>query len=207
MSKIKAITTLTSLRINPSDNNQAINGFYLPQLTVAQRNAIPSPSILRGGALIFTTDAVAPAPNPIGITQLYQRNGWGTIFTTTTTATGEGLANGSSPFGLPTGELATVEAGPNNAVPGFVYYNSTPNDLKPFRARNATAWTTLFASLTTATGEGLVAGSSVLSIPIGTPNPVETGGNNDQRAFIYYDSDNDRWRGRTNAGWVTFTVA
>ena len=103
MSKIKGITTLSSLRIDPVKHNQAINGFYPPQLTTAQRDAIPTPSVLRGGALIFTTDA-----GGAGITQLYQRNGWGAIFTTTTVATGEGLGNGSSPFGLPRDRKSVV---------------------------------------------------------------------------------------------------
>lgn len=212
MSTIKGITTLSSLRIDPVKHNQAINGFYLPQLTVAQRNAIPfnanpTKSILRGGALIFTTDAVGAAPNQSGITQLYQRNGWGAIFTTTTAATGAGLANGSSPFGLPSGELGNVEAGGNDE-PGFIYYDSTVDSRRPFRARNGTQWTTLFASFTAATGEGLSAGYSLLSVPHGPRADVETaaGNPNNHPGFIYWDTTNNVFRARGNAAWGTLAL-
>jgi hypothetical protein len=52
------ITKLSSLDITP-DPNSKYNGFYLPQLTNAERDAIPADA-LRNGGLIYniTTDKI-----------------------------------------------------------------------------------------------------------------------------------------------------
>jgi hypothetical protein len=50
-----AITRVSSLAITPSSTNKN-NGFYAPQLTTAQRDAIPA-STLTNGAIIYNTTA------------------------------------------------------------------------------------------------------------------------------------------------------
>jgi hypothetical protein len=145
MSTIKGITTLSSLRIDAIDKkNQTINGFYLPQLTVIRRNDIlfnanPTKSILREGALIFTTNTPGAAPNTtFGITQIYHRGGWGGVFTSPTTATGVGLEAGSSMLRAPNGPAADVED-PENEQVGVIYYDTTAG---AYRGRTAAGWVT-----------------------------------------------------------------
>lgn len=71
----KQITTLSSLDIAPKDGDLNL-GFYLPRMTIAERNAIPL-SFLRRGCLIYITDApdaptAAEMPNKL---QFYKGDG------------------------------------------------------------------------------------------------------------------------------------
>lgn len=69
----------------------------------------------------------------------YSNAAWCTLFTTTNTATGVGLTAGNTPFVLPSGVNATVEAA-GNQVNGFMYYGTTSNTV---RLRVNGAWVTM----------------------------------------------------------------
>jgi hypothetical protein len=109
------------------------NGFYAPQLTTAQRNAIPA-GTLTNSAIIYNTT--------LNVFQSYQTIGAGSVWVnlsaTTSVATGVGLVNGT-PWTLPSGQQGQVEV-PGNEINGFIYYRT---DGDTIRIRVAGAWRTI----------------------------------------------------------------
>jgi len=124
-----AITRVPNLAITPVSTNKN-NGLYAPQLTTAQRDAIPAATLVNG-AIIYNTS--------INLFQSYQNGAWYTLTTSPTTVTGVGLVAGSAPFILPSGTAAAVEVAANQ-VAGFMYYNTTANTVK---LRTNAAWVTV----------------------------------------------------------------
>ena len=123
-----AITRVPNLAITPVSTNKN-NGLYAPQLTAAQRDAIPA-ATLANGAIVYNTDS--------GTLQSYLDGAWNNLNSSITTATGVGLVAGT-PFVLPSGTAAAVEVAANE-VAGFMYYNTTNNTVK---LRNNAAWVTV----------------------------------------------------------------
>jgi hypothetical protein len=112
------ITSLSSLKIKPSDSN-ANNGFYLPPLTAAKIAAIPAATLVNG-ALIYNATT--------NVVQAYVNGAWVNLNFALATI-GGGLTAGS-PLVLPSGASAVVEAVVANQVNGFMYYNTTANTIK-----------------------------------------------------------------------------
>ena len=121
------ITKLSSLDISPDPHNKN-NGFYVPQVTTAQRDAIPVGTI-RNGGIIYNSD--------LRFFQVYQDNAWKNLNTSLDNASGAGL-NGA-PLLIPTGAEDDVEVA-GNEVQGFIYYDTTNNVLK---LRDNAAWKTI----------------------------------------------------------------
>jgi len=67
-----AITTLSALNIVPSSTSKN-NGVYFPQITLAQKNAIPA-NLLRNGCVVYQTDDAGA-----NTLQLYANGAWVTI--------------------------------------------------------------------------------------------------------------------------------
>jgi len=107
---------------NPSTTSN--NGFYAPQLSTAQRDAITASN----GAIIYNTTTL--------LFQVRQNGAWNTL-TSSSIAVGTGLVAGSSPVIIPSGTKAAVEAAAENEVDGFMYYDTT-NDV--LTARVGAAW-------------------------------------------------------------------
>lgn len=120
-----AITRVPNLAITPVSTNKN-NGLYAPQLTAAQRDAIPV-ATLANGAIIYNTTS--------NTYQIYQViNGvsaWSNLGATTSGATGAGLTTGTA-FTLPSGPRASVEV-PANQVNGFMYYDATNNVIRTYK--------------------------------------------------------------------------
>ena len=85
------ITKLSSLDISPDPHNKN-NGFYVPQVTTAQRDAIPGNTI-RNGGIIYNSD--------LRFFQVYQDNAWKNLNTSLDNASGAGL-NGAPLLITPT---------------------------------------------------------------------------------------------------------
>lgn len=113
-------------------NTTANNGFYAPQLTTAQRDAI-SAAVLRNGAIIYNTTT--------NTFQNYTNTLWNNLNSSIATA-GAGLVAGSSPVILPSGPRNTVEVA-ENQIPGFTYYDTTNNVT---RTRTNADWLTITAA-------------------------------------------------------------
>jgi hypothetical protein len=109
------------------------NGFYAPQLTTAQRDAIPAGTLTNSAIIYNTTLNVFQSYQTIGANSV-----WVNLSATTSAATGVGLVNGT-PWTLPSGTLAQVEV-PGNQIDGFIYYR-TDGDI--IRIRVAGAWRTI----------------------------------------------------------------
>ena len=121
---VPAITRINGgLEVVAKSSATTNNGFYAPQLTTAQRDAITASD----GAIIYNTDTL--------LFQVRQNAAWNTL-TSSSTAIGEGLVAGSSPVLIPSGAKAAVEVVANN-VAGFMYYDTTNQVLT---ARIGAAW-------------------------------------------------------------------
>ena len=105
------------------------NGFYAPQLTTVQRDAIPA-ATLGNGAIIYNTTT--------NTFQNYTNGVWNNVNSSLATA-GVGLVAGSSPVILPSGPRGTVEV-PANQIAGFTYYDTTNNVT---RTRSNANWQTI----------------------------------------------------------------
>ena len=105
------------------------NGFYAPQLTTVQRDAIPAATIVNGAIIYNTTTNTF---------QNYTNGVWNNLNSSVATA-GVGLVAGSSPVILPSGTAVAVEVVANE-IAGFIYYNTTANT---FKARTNAAWVTV----------------------------------------------------------------
>ena len=105
------------------------NGFYAPQLTTVQRDAIPAATIVNGAIIYNTTTNTF---------QNYTNGVWNNLNSSVATA-GVGLVAGSSPVILPSGPDAQVEVGAN-AIAGFIYYGATSDTI---RLRQNGAWVTV----------------------------------------------------------------
>ena len=105
------------------------NGFYAPQLTTAQRDAIPAATLVNGAVVYNTTTNTF---------QNYTNGAWNNLNSSVATA-GAGLVAGSSPVILPSGGRAAVELLANE-ITGFTYYDTTNNVT---RTRNNVAWVTV----------------------------------------------------------------
>lgn len=167
---------------NPN-NPTNINGFFLPQLTTVQAQAVAaqlSTSALNG--LIYydtTTNAV------VG----YINGTWATLYTDPVAGT----------FFLPTGARLTIEAIVANQVNGFIYYNTSENNV---RSRINGAFTTVSTSTTIATGDGLAAGNSPFVLPTGVGSSVEVAGNA-VNGNSYYNTTTNLPRIYLNGVWST----
>ena len=105
------------------------NGFYAPQLTTVQRDAIPAATIVNGAIIYNTTTNTF---------QNYINGFWNNLNSSVATA-GEGLVAGSSPVILPSGADVAVEV-LENEIDGFIYYGTTSNTT---RLRQNGAWVTV----------------------------------------------------------------
>lgn len=105
------------------------NGFYAPQLTTVQRNAIPATTLVNGAIIYNTTTNTF---------QNYTNGVWNNLNSSVATA-GVGLVAGSSPVILPSGADAAVEV-PANQINGFIYNGTTSNTT---RLRQNGAWVTV----------------------------------------------------------------
>lgn len=105
------------------------NGFYAPQLTAAQRDAIPAATLVNGAVIYNTTTNTF---------QNYTNGVWNNLNSSVATA-GVGLVAGSSPVILPSGADAQVEVGANE-INGFIYNGTTSNTT---RLRQNGAWVTV----------------------------------------------------------------
>ena len=105
------------------------NGFYAPQLTTVQRDAIPAATIVNGAIIYNTTTNTF---------QNYTNGVWNNLNSSVATA-GVGLVAGSSPVILPSGARAAVEL-VENEIAGFTYYDTTNNVT---RTRDNAAWLTI----------------------------------------------------------------
>ena len=123
-----AITRVSNLAVTPSSTNKN-NGFYAPQLTTAQRDAIPAATLVNGAVIYNTTTNTF---------QNYTNGVWNNLNSSVATA-GVGLVAGSSPVILPSGASADVEVAANQ-IAGFMYYNTTANTVK---VRTNAAWVTV----------------------------------------------------------------
>ena len=94
---------------NPSTTSN--NGFYAPQLSTAQRDAITASN----GAIIYNTTTL--------LFQVHKNGAWNTL-TSSSIDVGTGLVAGSSPVIIPSGPKAAVEVAANN-INGFIYYDTT----------------------------------------------------------------------------------
>ena len=125
-----AITRINGgLQVAANTTTNKNNGFYAPQLTTAQRDAIPA-TTLANGAIIYNTTT--------NTFQNYTSGVWNNLNSSVATA-GVGLIAGSSPVILPSGEDASVEV-PANQINGFIYYDTTSNTTK---LRQNGAWVTV----------------------------------------------------------------
>jgi len=106
---------------NPSTTSN--NGFYAPQLSTAQRDAITASD----GAIIYNTTTL--------LFEIHQNEEWSTL-TSAPVDVGEGLDAGSPPVVIPSGPKAAVEVAANE-LDGFMYYDTT-NDV--LTARVGAAW-------------------------------------------------------------------
>ena len=102
------------------------NGFYAPQLTTVQSNAITASD----GGIIYNTDTL--------LYQVYQNGEWWNL-NNTPAAMGAGLLAGSAATVITSGAKVDVEVGANE-VDGFIYYDTT-NDV--LTARVGAAWVTI----------------------------------------------------------------
>lgn len=123
-----AITRVSNLAVTPSSTNKN-NGFYAPQLTTAQRDAIPAATLVNGAVIYNTTTNTF---------QNYTNGVWNNLNSSVATA-GVGLVAGSSPVILPSGAAVDVEVAANQ-IAGFMYYDTTNNR---FRVRTNAAWATV----------------------------------------------------------------
>lgn len=120
------ITKLSALDITPDPNNPN-NGFYVPELTTEQRDAIPSDT-LRNGLIIYNSH--------LNMFQVRMNAEWYHLNVSVPAPNGIAGVNGS-PLILPTGERADVEVA-ENEITGFIYFDTT-NEV--VRIRTATEWT------------------------------------------------------------------
>jgi hypothetical protein len=122
-----AITRINGgLEVVANPSTTINNGFYAPQLTTVQRDAITASN----GAIIYNTDKLLFEVNQNAI--------WNTL-TSSLSDIGVGLVAGNSPVLIPSGTTAAVEVAANQ-VAGFMYYDTTNN---VFRVRNNAAWLTV----------------------------------------------------------------
>jgi hypothetical protein len=172
-----------------------VDGVFIVTV-VADENALPDPAA--EGMLVYQND--------INALKVYQGAAWAIIYGNISAATGTGLTAGNNPFTLPSGTSAAVEdVGAGNLVNGFVYNNTTANNV---RGRVNGAWTTILSTTSAATGTGLAAGNTPVTLPSGTRAAVEdVGAGNLVNGFIYYDSTNNVLRSRVNGAWVTVQTA
>lgn len=106
---------------NPSTTSN--NGFYAPQLSTVQRDAIT----VSNGAIIYNTTTL--------LFQVHKNGAWNTL-TSSSIDVGTGLVAGSSPVIIPSGPKAAVEVA-ENRIDGFMYYDTT-NDV--LTAHVGAAW-------------------------------------------------------------------
>lgn len=224
-----AVTRVANLAITPVSSNKN-NGFYAPQLTTAQRDAIPT-ATLANGAIVYNTST--------NTFQVYQNATWTNLTTGATNA-------------LSAPNLATA-ARPDPASNGMIYYDTTTNeftvylnggwvalypttnllgnlvvpivanaaalpaapangmivyqtDIGAFKVYQNTAWAIMYNNVSTATGAGLTAGDNPFTLPDAARAGVEVPGNQ-VNGFMYYDATNNVIRARVNGGWVSVTTA
>ncbi len=219
------ITRVSNLEIK-SDARNKEKGFYVDELTTAQRDAIPT---LRNGLVIYniTTNTF----------QAYQNGAWTNLTTGAatslnapilTTANAPAVVNGAIYYDSTTNHLTTGvngayvsvytsplaqsgnllmqqaiadPAAPNSAL-GEIYYNTVSQVI---RARVNGAWNTVNTSLQTATGIGLTPGSgSPFTLPQGT-NAAEAAGNQ-VLGFMFFNTETGFIR-TWDGAWKTVTIA
>jgi len=112
------------------------NGFYAPQLTTAQRDAIPAGTLTNSAIIYNTTLNVFQSYQTIGAASV-----WVNLSATTSAATGIGLVNGTA-LTLPSGTQVQVEVA-GNEIDGFIYYRT---DGDTIRIRVGGAWLTIAAA-------------------------------------------------------------
>ena len=127
---VPAITRINGgLEVVAKSSATTNNGFYAPQLTTAQRNAITASE----GAIIYNTDTF--------LFETYQNGEWWNL-NSSPAAIGVGLLPGSSAVQIPSGAAVDVEVG-ENELEGFMYYDTTSNT---FKVRTNVAWLTVTAA-------------------------------------------------------------
>lgn len=119
------ITKLTALEIT-GDPHSNINGFFVPQLSNAQRDSLPS-NIIKDGMLHYNTDAQR--------LETREHGQWYVINVSVPTPSNAPGIHGA-PLILPTGARVDVEV-PANEIIGFMYYDTSSNTV---RVRTAVEW-------------------------------------------------------------------
>ena len=132
----RAAITRINGGLQVATNTTTNNGFYAPQLTTAQRDAIPAGTLTNSAIIYNTTLNVFQSYQTIGVA-----SAWVNLSATTSAATGVGLVNGT-PWTLPSGTQAQVEV-PGNQIDGFIYYRTDGNTI---RIRVGGAWLTIAAA-------------------------------------------------------------
>jgi hypothetical protein len=222
-----SITTLSALSIVPSTTNPN-NGFYPPNLTQTQINAIPANTVQYGGIVYNSTtgflqtytsgdawvnleltggaagDVVVSshAINPVtNVTGTIYYNTADNVFVARTTAAWETLYQTTDALGnLVVPVVANAAALPAAPANGMIVYQT---DLALFKVYNG-AWNTLVASSSAATGVGLTNGAP-LTIPSGPSGSVEVAANQ-VSGFLYYNTTVPNLRIWFNGAWATVTV-
>ena len=202
MADLSNITALSGLTIT-SDQTTGTNNqnatFAVSNVTTAQRDLLQNvtPYVVNGatvrikeGTIIFNIS--------VDKLQMFRNGIWESVTTNISTATGVGLS--SSPFAIPSGPKAEVEAALNQAN-GFIYYDITNKQVRGYI--NA-QWMTLFSVATTAPGTGLTNGAPFV-FPSGLRGNVEVAANQ-VNGFTYFDATNSVLRTYKNA-WQTITSA
>jgi hypothetical protein len=227
-----AVTRVPNLAITPVSSNKN-NGFYAPQLTTAQRDAIPT-ATLANGAIVYNTST--------NTFQVYQNGAWtnlttgatnalvapnlttvnrpaaptnGMIYYDTTTNEFTAYLNGGWVALYPTtnllGNLVVPVVANTGALPaapanGMIVYQTDIGAFKVYQTgASGAGWGLLYGNVSAATGAGLVAGNSAFTLPSGTRAAVEVAGNQ-VNGFMYYDTTNNVIRTYKNA-WQTITSA
>jgi hypothetical protein len=213
------ITRVSNLEIK-SDARNKEKGFYVDQLTTAQRDAIPT---VRNGLVIYNTTT--------NTFQAYENGAWTNLATGAatslnapilTTANAPAVVNGAIYYDSTTDRLTTgvngayvsvytspinrdgnlimqsLAADPTsgNSTVGEIYYNTALNVI---RIRRSTNWETLNTSLLTATGADLTSGSP-LTLPRGA-NDVEAEAGNQVEGFVFFNTVLNAIRVRSNGVW------
>lgn len=182
-----AITRVSSMVVDPNYNinlSTDVNtsqGFYVPQLTTAQINAIAAPTLQNGGLVYNTTTNTF---------QAYEGGAWTNLST--------GAVNA-----LEAPAVANAAALPAVPVNGMIVYQTDIGLFKIYQTPpDGAGWSAIYANVSVATGVGLVAGNSPYSLPSGTLAAVEVAGNQ-VNGFAYYNTTGTNVRGYFHGVWTT----
>jgi hypothetical protein len=201
LSNITALSGLTITSDQTSGTSNPYATFAVSSVTTTQRDLLENVTpYTANGTTVKIKEGTIIFNITVGNLQMFRDGAWENITTNITTATGVGLS--SAPFSIPSGTKADVEVAANQ-VEGFIYYDTTDNDVRGYIDAN---WMTLFTSNTNNAGSSLTTGAPFV-LPSGQKNAIENLTDNQVRGFIYYDTTASIVRGYIHNDWMTlFTV-